>query len=63
MNAGLRSVTLSLEAVAQRLERHLETVEEWAATGQLITVRLIDGEDRVPSMALWPRRQVSESDE
>ncbi len=38
MNAGLRSVTLSLEAVAQRLERRMETVEEWAAIGQFMTL-------------------------
>lgn len=54
---------LSLDAVVEQLERHREAVDEWVAEGRLPTVRLPSGEVCVPMDALWPRRQVSESDE
>ena len=63
MNAASRNVTLSLEAVAQQLERHVETVEEWVAEGRLPTLKLPNGVIVVPLTALPLRQRMSESDE
>ena len=54
---------VTLDVVAERLERHVEAIEEWVAEGRLPTIQLPSGERCVPRVALWPRRRVSESDE
>ncbi len=49
--------------VAEHLERRVATINEHVAFGQLMTLRLANGEYVVPSVAIGPRRPVSESDE
>jgi hypothetical protein len=53
---------LTVSEIAQRLERQPETVATWLAEGRLPSLQIQDGLV-VPIVALWPYRQVSESDE
>ena len=54
---------VTLDVVAERLERHVEAIEEWVAEGRLPTLKLPNGAIVVPMAALRPRRAVRESDE
>ena len=53
---------VTVSEIAQRLERQQETVATWLAEGRLPSLQI---QERlvVPVIAIWPYRQVSESDE
>lgn len=53
---------LTVDAVGQLLERHAETIKDWLAEGRLAGFQIQD-QWVVPISAIWPYRQVSESDE
>ncbi len=53
---------LTVGDVGQLLERHSETIMSWLSEGRLPSLWMQE-QLVVPMVAVWPRRQVSESDD